>query len=215
MTILRFGRVFSSNEEMLDPAHTALVVVDLQNDFAHPEGSFAKDGKNVSDITTMTPNLVQLVENARSAGAMVVWIMQTTLPFGLSDSAAWRDFKSRDGKNPEYTLDGSWGQQLMGPLAANPGEPVVKKYRSSAFVGTDLNLILRAAGIETLVICGCVTEGCVESTVRSSTFHDFYTFVVEDCVASATSANHEASMTVMKSRYKVFPRAWYAKIWNV
>lgn len=215
MTVPRFGRVFSSNDEMLDPVHTALVVVDLQNDFAHPDGSFAKDGKNVSDITAMTPNLVQLVEDARSAGVMVVWIMQTTLPFGLSDSAAWRDFKSRDGKNPEYTLDGSWGQQLMNPLAANPGEPVVKKYRSSAFVGTDLNLILRAAGIETLVICGCVTEGCVESTVRSSTFHDFYTFVVEDCVASATIANHKASMTVMKSRYKVFSRAWFANTWNV
>lgn len=209
----RFGNLYQTTDEMLDPQHTALVVVDLQNDFAHPEGSFGKDGKNVEPIAEIVPAVDDLIQYARRAGVLVVWIQQTTLKHGLSDSAAWYTFKTRDGKNPEYTLEGTWGQEIVEPLRPIAGEPIVQKFRSSAFVGTHLDQILRSNGIDTAVMCGCVTEGCVESTVRSASFYDYYTFLVEDGVASTNAANHEAAMVVMKSRYMVHPAEYFASVW--
>jgi nicotinamidase-related amidase len=81
------------------------------------------------------------------------------------------------------------------------GELVVPKWRSSGFWGTNLDLLLRSNGIESLVVCGCTTEGCVESTARDALFNDYYVVVVSDGVASDDRAQHEASLMLMANRF--------------
>jgi len=91
---------------------------------------------------------------------------------------------------------------------------VVKKYRSSAFWATNLNMLLRANGIESLVVSGCTTEGCVESTARDALFNDYYVVIVEDCVASDDRAQHDASMLLMRHRFDIATSADVLGIWE-
>ena len=210
-----FGKeVLESDEEVLAPGHTALVVVDMQNDFAHPQGYFSAHGIDVGSVFELGPRLAAFVEAARKSGPLVVWVQQTTLPDGRSDSPPWLAFKMRHGFDGQYTLEGSWGQTIIEPLRPVPEEPVVRKFRSSAFVGTSLDSVLRANGIRSVVVCGCMTEGCVESTVRDAAFNDYYAGVVEDLVASNTPAYHEASLLVMRSQFRVLRSERLLAVWS-
>lgn len=209
-------RVLESDEEVLEPGHTALLVVDMQNDFASPEGHFARAGVDVSAVTAAVPAVAALVAAAREQGVLVVWITQHTLPQGRSDSPAWIAFKSRHTVDFDtgYTLEGGWGASLVAGLEATPGEPVVAKFRSSGFTRTSLETVLRANGVETVVVCGCMTEGCVEATARDASFHDFYVAVAEDAVASNTPAFHDASLLVMRSHFRLRPASRIAAAWS-
>jgi nicotinamidase-related amidase len=212
-----FGKhVLETDAEVLDPRHTALVVIDMQNDFGHPEGHFSRAGVDVSAVAAILPQVAALVETARRSGVLVVWIRQTTLPDGRSDSPAWLAFKSRHAPEFDtgYTLEGSWGQDLLEPLAPEGDEPVVPKFRSSAFVNTNLDALLRANGTATVVVCGCMTEGCVEATARDAGHHDYYVALAEDAVASNTPAFHEASLLVMRSTFRVRSSAELDDAWH-
>lgn len=202
----KLGRflIRDSLDELVDPAITAVVIVDLQNDFCDPAGLYARCGKDIASVTAMLPRAVAFVRAAQSLGVRCVFIRQITLAHGRSDTAAWMRFKTRDGKSPEYALAGTWGSELVPGLEAGENDLVVEKLRPDAFHRTALDLLLRAGGIETLVILGTVTEGCVESTVRSASYHDYYTVVVSDCVASPNPVNHEGSMAFYKARYPLF-----------
>ena len=91
-------------EELVDLKSTALVVIDMQNDFCHVDGHFAKHGKDLSSIEAIVPGVVGFVSRAQSLGVRTFFARQTTLPNGRSDSPAWLRFKCRDGKSPDYTL---------------------------------------------------------------------------------------------------------------
>src|SRR3954471_12470364 len=108
MKIINGVSVRDTLEELVDPATTALVVVDVQNDFCHPDGHFARYKKDLSATQDVLPTLVSFVNRAQDLGIRVVFIRQQTLPDGKSDSPAWLRFKCRDGKSPDYTLKGSW-----------------------------------------------------------------------------------------------------------
>ena len=90
----------------------------------------------------------------------------------------------------------------------------MKKYRSSAFWGTNLDLLLRSNGIRSLIVTGCTTEGCVESTARDALFNDYYVVVVEDCVASDDPAQHEASLLLMRHRFDIATAEEVLGVWN-
>lgn len=188
-------------EEILDPASTAILAIDIQNDFCHPDGHFARYGKDVRPITAAVPRMVAFVADCQAIGLPGVFVRQSTLPEGRSDSPAWLRFKTRDGKSSEYTLEGSWGQQLVDGLTPGPKDWVVDKFRPDGFLNTSLDLTLRANGIETLVILGTTTEGCVESTVRAASYHDYYVVVVGDAVASPNPELHEGSLRLFRARY--------------
>uniref|UniRef100_UPI003B51BBF0 cysteine hydrolase family protein n=1 Tax=Roseovarius indicus TaxID=540747 RepID=UPI003B51BBF0 len=195
--------VYDSLEELVDSSHTAVIAVDIQNDFCHPEGHFAKAGKDISSVEAALPGMVDFVNKARHAGLRTVFLRQATLPNGASDSPAWLRFKTRDGKSPEYTLQGSWGWQLVDGLEPGPRDWVIDKFRPDGFIGTPLDLVLRAAGIETVILLGTTTEGCLESTVRAASYHDYYVVIVEEGTASPNALNHEGSMNFFRARYPV------------
>ena len=99
-------------------------------------------------------------------------------------------------------------------LARRGDEPIVKKHRSSGFVGTNLDLILRSNRIETTVVIGVMTEGCVESTARDAAFYDYYVVLTPDCMASDVLAWHEASLTTMSGRHDVVPGREIRQLWE-
>jgi ureidoacrylate peracid hydrolase len=201
-------------DEILDPAHSALLVVDMQNDFCSSNGHFARHGKSVIGLQSIVQPIARLLEYAREKHIHVLHTQQTTARGLASDSPAWLYFKTRDGKSPDYTLDGSWGHQFVDELRPLPSESVIRKFRPSAFLGTDLDQQLRAAGVETLVVAGCLTQGCVMATVMDASFHDFYGVVVEDCVQSTSQEQHANALRFLRSRYDVLPASDVVRAWS-
>ena len=209
MRVVNGVACYSELSEILQPEHTALLVVDMQNDFCRPSGWMATQaGRDLSAIDEMVPHAVALVDAARDAGVFVVFIQQTTLPDNASDTAAWIYFKTRDGRTrTDYTLDGSVGQEVISEIEPRPGEARVKKHRPSSFHETELDRLLRDRGIETVVVFGTFTQGCVLATTLDASFHDYYVVLAEDCVQSFSQRLHGVALEFMSSRYDVVPSA--------
>ena len=202
----------SSPDELLDPSRCALLVIDVQNDFLADDGHFGRHGRDVARMRHVLPALQELIDAARSGGARVVFVQQSTLPDGASDSDAWLYFKTRDGKSPDYTLAGSWGEELF-ELQPREGELRVRKFRPSAFHGTDLATGLRAMGVETVVACGVLTQGCVLATTLDASFNDFYAVVAQEAVAGPNDELHGVALTFLGSRYDCLTNDRIVRAW--
>ncbi|MCW2594119.1 MAG: hypothetical protein JWP39_7, partial [Jatrophihabitans sp.] len=113
-----------------------------------------------------------------------------------------------------YTIPGTPGHEFIEELTPLGNELVVPKYRSSAFWGTNLELLLRSNGVRTVVVTGCTTEGCVESTARDAMFSDHYVVVADDCVGSDDKTQHDASMLLMRHRFDLASSAEIAAVWR-
>jgi nicotinamidase-related amidase len=201
-------QVFTELAEIVDPTHAALLVVDMQRDFCTPGWAFDQLGADLSTYPATIDRIAGLVASAREAHVLVVFIQMTVLPNRRSESPAQIRFNLRlhrtkhDDEEPlSYTLDGSIGQEFVPGLEPGPADLVVKKYRSSGFWGTNLDMLLRSSGVKSVVVTGCTTEGCVESTARDAMFNDYYVVVVTDAVASDDPAQHDASMLLMSHRF--------------
>lgn len=200
--------VFTELAELVAPEHTALVVIDMQRDFVEPDGVFGQLGVDVSAYDQVRPVIAHLRQQAAAVGVLVVHVQNAALPGRMSDSPAQIRFNMRMHKDARgdrpplrYTVPGTPGHQIVDELTPQPGELVVAKYRSSAFCATNLELLLRSNGIRSVVLAGCTTEGCVESTARDAMFNDYYVVLARDCVASDDKAQHEAAMLLMRHRF--------------
>jgi nicotinamidase-related amidase len=212
--------VFTELGELVDPAHTALLLVDMQRDFVEAEGAFGKLGIDLSMYRDSVPRLVRLLSDARRAAVLVIHVQNTTLPGRMSDSPAQLRFNLRmhagerhEGIPLRYSVEGTPGHEFVKDLTPDTGEPVVRKHRSSAFWGTSLELLLRSNGIKTVVIGGCTTEGCVESTARDALFNDLYVVIAADCVASDDREQHDASLLLMRHRFDMATVDEIAAVW--
>ena len=213
--------VFTELGELVDPMHTAVLLIDMQRDFIASDGVFGELGIDLSMYRESLPRLVRLLEDARRASALVVHVQNTALPNRMSDSPAQIRFNLRmhagnrpDGVPLRYSVEGTPGHDFVEELTPRAGELVVRKYRSSAFWGTDLELLLRSNGIKTVVIGGCTTEGCVESTARDAMFNDLYVVIAGDCVASDDREQHEASLLLMRHRFDMATAGEIAAVWS-
>src|SRR6478735_9976663 len=125
----------------------------MQRDFCQPDGAFDRLGVDISMYPPLIPRVAALLDGARRAGVLVIFIQMTVLPGRLSDSPAQMRFNLRlhlqtNGGEPlRYAADGSEGQEILPELAPREGELVVKKYRSSAFWGRNAKMFLRANGM--------------------------------------------------------------------
>jgi ureidoacrylate peracid hydrolase len=189
--------------EKVAPQRVALVVIDMSNDLVDPNGKTAvRSGRPVEHAQAILPALVRLVEAARGADVPVFFVAHTTLPDGASDSGPWLDARSRATFSVlDLCVDGTWGQEIVADLAPLPGERIVKKYRYSAFVGTNLDVLLRAHGCESVVCTGVSTNVCVEATARDAFAHDYYVVIPSDAVASWDPNLHEATLASAGQRY--------------
>jgi nicotinamidase-related amidase len=202
-------QVLTELDELVDPSRAALVIIDMQRDFVEPGFAFDRLGVDMSMYPPVRPRIAALLAAARIAGVLVVHVQMTTLPGGMSESPAQLRFNLRLQRQSSitgpfrYTQQGDAGREFVPELTPRDGELVVSKWRSSGFWGTSLDLLLRSNGIETVVVSGCTTEGCVESTARDALFNDYYVVIVEDCVASDDRAQHDASMLLMRHRFDI------------
>ncbi|GAB3599869.1 cysteine hydrolase family protein [Microbacterium tumbae] len=182
------------------PEKAALIVVDVQNDFCHPEGVSAQKGNDVSAAVEMAPRLQTLIARAREEGMKVVFI-QTTHDLTV-DSPVWNTRAGDVDVRPYQPncATGTWGADfyVVDPL---PGENVVVKHRYSAFAGTDLDVVLRTAGIESLLFTGVATNVCVESTLRDGLFLDYHVSLVEDCCAAYAPELHAGTVRNVQSTF--------------
>ncbi|MFO1059406.1 MAG: isochorismatase family cysteine hydrolase [Dongiaceae bacterium] len=213
--------VLTELSELVDPAHAALLVIDMQRDFIEPDGLFASLGIDLSMYVQSRPRLAALLAAARRAGTLVIHLQNTALPDRMSDSPAQIRFNLRMHKDARrnqpplrYTIPGTPGHDFAPEFAPLGNELVVRKYRSSGFWGTNLAMLLRSNGIRTVVVGGCTTEGCVESTARDAMFNDLYVVIAEDCVASDDRAQHEASMLLMRHRFDIAPGDEIQRLWQ-
>lgn len=129
-------------EEKIDPPHTALLVVDVQNDFCHPDFELARMGADVSAAQEAVPRIEQLIAAGRSAGVLVVFVQVIHHKADISDVYLEHRARTLPGAAP-IVKDGTWGAEFF-IVNPEPDDPVVNKYRYSAFIGTGLDTILRA-----------------------------------------------------------------------
>jgi ureidoacrylate peracid hydrolase len=210
-------QVFTTMEELVDPRHTALVVIDVQNDFCAEGGLMHEMGKDLSMMKPALGKLRRVLEGARAAKVLPIFIQNTWLPQHGVASGPWLRFMIvRYGMDPDRgcTVQDTWGGEILSEVAPAKTEIVVRKWRSNSFIGTNLDLVLRAHEIKTVVITGVVTQGCVESTAREASFRDYYVVVLEDCVATYDRELHEASLKVMRTRVDVAPSDEVLRVWD-
>jgi len=196
-------RVLGTLAEKVDPGHTALVLVDMCNDFLDPRGKTAtRGGRSLEHGRRVIPTMRRLLDAARQAGLLVVHAQHTTLPGHASDSGPWLDARSRATFSvTDLCVQGSWGQRIIDELAPDGDDVVVQKYRYSAFAGTNLDLLLRSAGVHTVVCAGVSTNVCVESTAREAFSADYYVVLPEDACGSWSVPLHEAALETARHRY--------------
>jgi nicotinamidase-related amidase len=213
--------IYTDLAEIVDPRHTALVLVDMQRDFVAPDGLFGALGIDLSMYDETLPRLAALLGAARHHGVAVIHVQNTALAEGRSDSPAQVRFNlrmhaaaRRGGPPLTYTVPGTPGHEFVRELVPEGSEPVVRKYRSSGFWGTNLDLVLRSNGIKTVVVTGCTTEGCVESTARDAMFCDYYVVVATDCVGSDDREQHDASMLLMRHRFDLAASDEIMDLWS-
>lgn len=199
-----FGKmVCETLEEVLRPDWCAVLPIDLQNEFMHPDGEIAKVGGNIEPMQELLPRAIQFLDEARELGIRIVHIRIVDLPDGKSDSPAWLRSKGLMANTPLFAVEGTWGAEFCEGCEPLPGELVVTKHRSSAFVGTNLDQLLKSNGVKTVVIIGEQTPGCIEATYRDAAYYDFYNVLVEDCVAARERDLHDASIKIQKARHDV------------
>ena len=180
----------ASFEELIHPKHSAILVIDVQNDFCHPDGGQAKQGKDISAMNAVVPNIVKLIEEGRKAGVPVIFIRNGHSKWTRSE--AWHN-KKQESKLPFLCEEGTWGADFyqVKPL---PGERNIIKYGYDAFIGTNLDIILSNSGIKTLILSGVATNICVESTARHGFMLDYNIIFLEDCAATHHIEEHEATL---------------------
>jgi ureidoacrylate peracid hydrolase len=190
--------LLSTLAQKVSPAHAALLVIDVQNDFVANGGFFDRVGADVKAIQRVIAPLAQFVERAREAGVLVVFIQAIYDPQYLSAPMRERDL--RVGRRMPRCLTGSWGADFH-VIAPRPNEPVVIKHRYSAFTNPELDDLLKRRGIRSLLLAGVATDTCVESTGRDGYFIDYYVTLVADCCAGAIERDHRVALERFERDY--------------
>lgn len=196
----------SPNAVEADPDRTAVIVVDMQNAFGSTGGMFDKAGIDISGIQGAVAPTVAAVEAARRAGLKVVYMKMGFQP-DLSDLGAedvpngflFLHLGVKDGVLERDT----WGTDIVDELTPAEGDPVIYKTRFSAFYRTELDELLREWGVKHLIVTGCTTSICIESTIRDAFFRDYHCVLLEDCAAEPmgqdlSRSNHDATVHLVE-----------------
>ena len=203
----------------VDPGRAAVLVVDMQNDFGAPGGMFERAGIDISGIGAAAEATRSVLEAARAADIPVVYLKMEHAPdlsdVGPEDGPHWikhgplsigETMTAPDGTKGRVLVRDTWNTTIVPELSPEPGDVILSKHRYSGFFETSLDDTLRNLGLTHLLVTGCTTSVCVESTVRDAMFRDYTCVVLEDCSAepigaAATRSNHEASLLVIQTLF--------------
>lgn len=200
----------------VDAASTAVIVVDMQNDFGSKGGMFDRAGVNISIIQKVITPIAKVIEAARKVGIKIIYL-KLGFHEDLSDDGN-EEFRrahhlavvgdtidAPNGSTSRILIRDTWNTDIVPELKPQPDDIVIYKTRYSGFYKTDLDSILKQSGKKNLIITGCTTSTCVESTVRDAMFRNYSSVVLEDCTAEPVGyglsrSNHEASILLIQRR---------------
>jgi nicotinamidase-related amidase len=165
-------------EVRIDPATTALIVVDMQNDFVEKGGSL-----RVPDAEGTIPAIHTLLARARAAGMRVVFTQDTH----HEGDPEWRIW-------PEHAREGTWGWEIVDELRPRADEVVIRKLRYDGFYGTPLDHLLRLWGIDTVIVCGTVANICVHYTAASAALRWYQVVIPKDATSALDPFDLELSL---------------------
>jgi nicotinamidase-related amidase len=183
---------------------SALIIVDMQNDFVHPEGGFAHRARenpgaaiDMPFLTGTIPHVKRLADAFRTAGRPVVYLAHVLKPdYSDAQIPYWRRGRPAGG-NRTFITEGTWGAQIIDELQPHEGEHLVVKKGYGGFSNTPLDTILRNMGVTTCVVSGVTTCVCVSTTVRGGVEHNYRMILVSDAVAEVSRDTHEAELKTM------------------
>jgi biuret amidohydrolase len=182
---------------MIVPSRTALVIIDVQEDFISPTGAAGNWGIDMSIFEPPLAKIEQLIAAARAAGVTQVYVRVVTK--AETDPNALKLLHERKGRPPEALAicrAGTPGADFY-RIAPDVEDIRIEKVLYSSFVGTDLDEQLKARGVDTLVVVGFTTECCVDSTVRDAFHRDYSVFVVADACAAYEEALHYGALNAL------------------
>jgi len=182
----------------MSPGDTALIIVDMQNAYASPDGYLDKAGFDIGGAAGAIDHIRTAAEAARAAGILVVYFQNGWDPdyveAGGEGSPNWwksnalKTMREKPYLEGQLLAKGGWDYQLVEALTPHPGDIVIEKPRYSAFFNTPLDSMLRARGIRNLVFVGIATNVCVESTLRDAFHLEYFSVMLEDAVHQAGPA---------------------------
>lgn len=177
----------------MDPKETALIIIDMQNDFCHENGACGVGGMvDIAAFQACAAPIAKLAERARAVGIPVLFVKMTLDASTTSD--AWK-FK-HSGSGPfSIVVKNSWGADYYGDLVPEEGDYIIEKHRYSAFIGTNLNLTLRSLNRKSIVLAGVLTNVCVESTARDGFMLDYNVTLASDCCAGSSPEAHSMTLS--------------------
>ena len=188
-----------------DPSTTALLMIDMQRDFVEPKGFGEMLGNDVSLVRRCIAPCVRVLAAARQAGLFVIHTREGHRP-DLSDclpaklTRGGKAFIGEAGPMGRILVRGEYGHDIIPELYPIDGEPIIDKPGKGAFFDTDLGLILRTRGIQSLIVCGVTTEVCVQTTAREANDRGFEVLVPEDCCASYFPEFHRVTLEMIQAQ---------------
>jgi nicotinamidase-related amidase len=189
----------------LDPASTALLVIDLQEDFLSPDGYFARKGYDPTPLRAIIPPVNRVIGAARRAGCAVVHTRQGYRA-DLADMTPYERWRRRRAglEGTQVLLRSSPGFAIVPEIDVAPDDIVIDKTANGAFTYTDLEHVLRAKGVTHLFLTGCTTDVCVHSTLREAQDRNFQCCLIEDACASGDPYAHRAAVHMVTVEDGVF-----------
>ena len=194
----------------IDPAETALIIIDMQKDFLYPDGYGAFLGNDVTLLQRTIAPIQALLAAERGRAMLVIHTREGHLP-DLSDCPPtklnrWPPGNRIGDMGPmgRILIRGEAGHAIVDELAPAPGEIVIDKPGKNAFYATDLDEVLRTHGIRNLLVTGVTTDVCCSATVIAANDRGYNAIVLRDCVASYSPARHAAVLDVIKAQGGIF-----------
>src|SRR5437870_7851135 len=196
----------------IDPARSAVIVVDMENDFAAKGGMFDRAGVDVSGAQKAIGPTAKVLAAARQAGLKIVYLKMGYRPdlsdLGATDSVnrtrhlkfgVGQKIQAPDGRESRMLIRDTWDTDIVPELKPQASDIVIYKTRFSGFYQTDLDATLKKFGIKYLIVTGVTTSICVESTVRDAMFRDYLCVMLRDCMSEPIGhdlprTNHDASL---------------------
>jgi ureidoacrylate peracid hydrolase len=204
---------------LIDTTRTAVIVVDMQNDFAARGGMLDRLGIDISPIQHAVGPTANVLAAARREGIKIVYLKMgyraDLADLGTPESVnrllhirvgVGQTIRAPNGTESRVLIRDTWNTDIIPELAPQTDDIVIYKQRYSGFYQTDLHALLQQMGITYLIVTGCTTSVCVESTVRDAMFRDYVCVLLADCMGEPIGhdlprSNHEASLLVMQTQF--------------